>query len=190
MPSFRRFPDGGSRGDAEPASSGPCRGLARQAISREAGRSAGRRPDRWAPSWNGATIACCIWSRSAGHWSRRLPRWPRPGPNPRRLPHSRRPSTGWPLRGRWPPKSRPTSRSTIVRPRPPIIRFFPILLGVLADLMRHSRRQTISKTGMERALSGHRDVLQAVRSRQPEKARKAMLAHLALAEQDLHRSQG
>jgi GntR family transcriptional regulator, transcriptional repressor for pyruvate dehydrogenase complex len=66
---------------------------------------------------------------------------------------------------------------------------FPLLLSVLADLMRQSRRQTISATGLERALAGHRAVLAAVEDRDPVQARKTMLDHLDLAEHDLQEAE-
>ena len=62
---------------------------------------------------------------------------------------------------------------------------FPVLLGVLADLMRRSRRKTLSKTGLARALLGHRAVLAAVEKHRPDEARRAMLEHLSLAKEDL-----
>jgi len=62
---------------------------------------------------------------------------------------------------------------------------FQLLLTTLAGLMRRSRQETMSGTGNKRALSGHRAVLAAVRRANAEAARKAMLDHLAMVEEDL-----
>jgi GntR family transcriptional regulator, transcriptional repressor for pyruvate dehydrogenase complex len=62
---------------------------------------------------------------------------------------------------------------------------FSVLLGVVMQLLRESRRQTISRTGLAPAISGHRAVLAAVEQRDSEKARISMLEHLDLAKHDL-----
>jgi GntR family transcriptional regulator, transcriptional repressor for pyruvate dehydrogenase complex len=62
---------------------------------------------------------------------------------------------------------------------------FGLLLRVLANLLRSSRRETLARTGAERALAGHREIYDAVRQRKPELARAAMLRHLQWAEEDL-----
>ena len=64
---------------------------------------------------------------------------------------------------------------------------FAMLLRTLVSLLRQSREKTISRTGKERALVGHRAILDAVGRHKPDKARAAMLDHLAMAEQDLRR---
>lgn len=62
---------------------------------------------------------------------------------------------------------------------------FGLLLTTLAGLMRRSRQETISRVGSKRALAGHRAVLAAIRRADVRAARKAMLSHLAMAEEDL-----
>jgi GntR family transcriptional repressor for pyruvate dehydrogenase complex len=62
---------------------------------------------------------------------------------------------------------------------------FVLLLETLNGLMRSSRLKTLSYSGSERALRGHRAILQAVRARDANKARRAMLEHLTLAERDI-----
>jgi GntR family transcriptional regulator, transcriptional repressor for pyruvate dehydrogenase complex len=63
---------------------------------------------------------------------------------------------------------------------------FGLLLEPLANLMRLSRKATLGRTGAERAVAGHREILEAIRRRDPQTARQAMLDHLALAEEDLN----
>ncbi len=65
---------------------------------------------------------------------------------------------------------------------------FQLLLGTLADLMRRSRRTTISRTGNERALIGHLAVLEAIRQGDSQAAHEAMHYHLGLAGEDLQQS--
>jgi len=62
---------------------------------------------------------------------------------------------------------------------------FPMLLKTLAGVMRISRQETLAQTGAKRALPGHRAVLAAVRNGDPQAARRAMLEHLGMAEEDL-----
>jgi DNA-binding FadR family transcriptional regulator len=62
---------------------------------------------------------------------------------------------------------------------------FGLLLEALVGLLRDSRQQTIAQSGVETALVGHRDILQALRKRDAVGARAAMLEHLRLAERDL-----
>jgi GntR family transcriptional repressor for pyruvate dehydrogenase complex len=64
-------------------------------------------------------------------------------------------------------------------------RVFRMILAVLVDMIRQSRRRTISKAGLDVAVAGHRAVLAALEKRDPEMARHAMLEHLNLAEQVL-----
>ena len=62
---------------------------------------------------------------------------------------------------------------------------FPLLLTTLARPLRQSRQKTITRTGNERALTGHRAILEAVRRQDPAAAREAMKEHLTMAEEDL-----
>jgi GntR family transcriptional repressor for pyruvate dehydrogenase complex len=62
---------------------------------------------------------------------------------------------------------------------------FGLLLTTLAGLMYKSRQETITYLGSKRALDGHRAVLAAIRRADVRAARKAMLDHLAMAEEDL-----
>jgi DNA-binding FadR family transcriptional regulator len=62
---------------------------------------------------------------------------------------------------------------------------FGLLLSPLANLMRLSRRQTLGRTGAERAAAGHEKILAAVRRGDADAAGQAMLEHLAMAKQDL-----
>jgi GntR family transcriptional repressor for pyruvate dehydrogenase complex len=64
---------------------------------------------------------------------------------------------------------------------------FAIMLAPLTDLLRASRKKTISQ-GVERVVSGHRAVLEAVRDRNPEQAARAMHHHLEMAEEDLKKA--
>jgi GntR family transcriptional repressor for pyruvate dehydrogenase complex len=62
---------------------------------------------------------------------------------------------------------------------------FSLLLSTVVGLMRRSLNETLTRTGIERSLAGHRTVLAAVRRRDPDAARKAMFEHLTLAEHNL-----
>lgn len=62
---------------------------------------------------------------------------------------------------------------------------FHLLLKSVSELLYESRRATLSRVGVERAISGHRAILAAVGKRDPKAARRAMLKHLADAESDL-----
>jgi GntR family transcriptional regulator, transcriptional repressor for pyruvate dehydrogenase complex len=66
---------------------------------------------------------------------------------------------------------------------------FSLLLTTVAAAMRRSRSETISRTGADRALQGHRAVLAAVRAGDPDAARAAMYEHLRMAEEDLRDAQ-
>jgi len=59
------------------------------------------------------------------------------------------------------------------------------MMTAVVDLLFEARRRTISRTGNKRALEGHRYVLQAVRDKDSDAARKAMAEHLKLARLDL-----
>jgi GntR family transcriptional repressor for pyruvate dehydrogenase complex len=55
---------------------------------------------------------------------------------------------------------------------------FVLLLDVLAGLLQRSRVRSIGRFGVQAALAGHRRILAALRRRDSEAARRAMLAHL------------
>jgi len=63
---------------------------------------------------------------------------------------------------------------------------FVLLLETLAGFLRESRQKTLAHSGVDLALQGHRAVLEAVCSRDSNKAREAMLEHLRRAARDLH----
>ncbi len=65
---------------------------------------------------------------------------------------------------------------------------FSLLLSAVVGLMRRSLNETLTRTGLHRSLAGHRNVLAAIRRRDPDAARKAMFNHLILAEHDLKES--
>jgi len=58
-------------------------------------------------------------------------------------------------------------------------------LQALVNLVYQSRQKTIGIAGIQRALDGHRAVLDAVKAHTPKAARKAMTEHLLMAEEDL-----
>jgi DNA-binding FadR family transcriptional regulator len=62
---------------------------------------------------------------------------------------------------------------------------FVLLLETLAEFLEDSRQRTLAYSGVERALVGHRAVLDAVRNHNPARAREAMHEHLWLAARDL-----
>jgi GntR family transcriptional repressor for pyruvate dehydrogenase complex len=62
---------------------------------------------------------------------------------------------------------------------------FALLLDALAGLMRVSRQKSLGKYGNEVPVSHHRRILAAVRRRDPEAARAALLDHLGLNERHL-----
>jgi GntR family transcriptional regulator, transcriptional repressor for pyruvate dehydrogenase complex len=62
---------------------------------------------------------------------------------------------------------------------------FVLLLETLAEFLGESRQKTLAYSGVDLALSGHRAVLAAVRSRDEARARQAMQDHLRLAARDL-----
>lgn len=61
---------------------------------------------------------------------------------------------------------------------------FNIMLAPLTELLRRSREQTIRR-GIDRVIIGHREILAALRKRDPEAAAGAMYRHLEMAEEDL-----
>lgn len=62
---------------------------------------------------------------------------------------------------------------------------FSFLLDALAGLLRVSRERTIGKGGAGPAIQGHRNILEAVRSRDATAARRAMSEHLKESQTDL-----
>jgi GntR family transcriptional repressor for pyruvate dehydrogenase complex len=66
---------------------------------------------------------------------------------------------------------------------------FPLLFRVLADLLNDSLRKTHRRVGVERTIIGHRAILKAVESGDPERARNAMAEHISWAEEDLKESE-
>lgn len=65
---------------------------------------------------------------------------------------------------------------------------FVLVLETVAQLLRESRRRTISQSGAALALSEHRGILETVARRDAAAARAAMQQHLALVERDLRDS--
>jgi GntR family transcriptional repressor for pyruvate dehydrogenase complex len=63
---------------------------------------------------------------------------------------------------------------------------FEIMLTPLSELLREFRMQTYYGR-VDRVISDHREILEAVRRRDPEAASSAMRRHLELAEKDLRR---
>lgn len=62
---------------------------------------------------------------------------------------------------------------------------FVLLLDALAGLMRASRRKSLGKHGNRIPVDHHREILAAIRRRDPARARAALLAHLGLNERHL-----
>jgi GntR family transcriptional repressor for pyruvate dehydrogenase complex len=62
---------------------------------------------------------------------------------------------------------------------------FGMLLKAMGGLMRRSRQETLERSGVERSLTGHRAILEAIKRRNPQAARQAVLDHLTHAEHDL-----
>lgn len=65
---------------------------------------------------------------------------------------------------------------------------FPILLQSLEDLLREFRRRAIEVRSVRSGIKEHAAVLEAVRARDPQAAREAMVNHMKLAEQTLHKN--
>ena len=65
---------------------------------------------------------------------------------------------------------------------------FPILLHSLEELLREFRRRAIATRGVRSGVGEHAAVLKAVRARNPDAARKAMIRHMKLAEQTLRKT--
>lgn len=62
---------------------------------------------------------------------------------------------------------------------------FVLLLDALAGLMRASRRKSLGKYGNRVPVEHHREILAAIRRRDPAAARAALLGHLGLNERHL-----
>jgi GntR family transcriptional regulator, transcriptional repressor for pyruvate dehydrogenase complex len=62
---------------------------------------------------------------------------------------------------------------------------FEIMLAPVAQLLRESRTRTLQLTGVNRAIEGHRLILQRLKERDGTGAATAMRKHLEMAEEDL-----
>ena len=62
---------------------------------------------------------------------------------------------------------------------------FELMMNPISNLIKNSRIATLKLTGVERALSGHREILEALKKRDPEAAAIAMRRHLEMAEDDV-----
>jgi GntR family transcriptional repressor for pyruvate dehydrogenase complex len=62
---------------------------------------------------------------------------------------------------------------------------FKIMLDSVAYHLSASRRATLRLTGVDRALKGHKNIINALKQKDQEKARAAMLGHLEMAEDDI-----
>ena len=63
---------------------------------------------------------------------------------------------------------------------------FKIMLEPLSELLKESRKQTM-KIDTERAIVGHKKILDAVMKKDSQQAVKAMYEHLEMAEEDLNK---
>lgn len=64
---------------------------------------------------------------------------------------------------------------------------FVLLLETVAQLLRESRRRTLTTSGVQLALDEHIRIYETVKQRDPEAARAAMRQHMRLIERDLGR---
>jgi GntR family transcriptional repressor for pyruvate dehydrogenase complex len=62
---------------------------------------------------------------------------------------------------------------------------FGLVLSTVWDMLWESRRRTISSVGVGHALEGHRGIMEAVQSKDPEAARRAMRMHLEQIAEDI-----
>lgn len=62
---------------------------------------------------------------------------------------------------------------------------FVLLLETVAQLLRESRRRTLTQSGVQLALEEHRKIYETVEQRDPAAARAAMRQHMRLIERDL-----
>lgn len=65
---------------------------------------------------------------------------------------------------------------------------FEIMLAPLTELLRESRFRTLKGNGVDIAITGHKEVLEALKKRDSEVAADAMKRHLEMAEKDLRRN--
>lgn len=63
---------------------------------------------------------------------------------------------------------------------------FGLMLDSIAEIGRESRRATLTQTGVARALTDHRAILQAVEQANGQAAKSAMRRHIQGATEDLH----
>jgi GntR family transcriptional regulator, transcriptional repressor for pyruvate dehydrogenase complex len=61
---------------------------------------------------------------------------------------------------------------------------FEIMLAPLAELLKESRKETLRR-GIDHTISGHKEILNMVKKRNPTGALKAMHHHLDMAEEDI-----
>lgn len=64
-------------------------------------------------------------------------------------------------------------------------KIFDLLLEILAQLLKESRRRTISESGVEVPIQHHTAILKAVEKGSALEARRAMLYHLTMAKRDI-----
>jgi GntR family transcriptional regulator, transcriptional repressor for pyruvate dehydrogenase complex len=64
---------------------------------------------------------------------------------------------------------------------------FAILIKSLETLLRELRRRTLLAMGVHSGVKEHKAILKAIRARDPESARQAMVSHMRLAEKSLER---
>ena len=64
-------------------------------------------------------------------------------------------------------------------------RVFGIMLESLAELSRESRLKTMRISGIDKPIAEHRAILEAIKAHDPNRAVKAMAAHLQTAESNL-----
>jgi GntR family transcriptional repressor for pyruvate dehydrogenase complex len=62
---------------------------------------------------------------------------------------------------------------------------FRVMLSPLRELLKQSRCETLRSRGVNRALDGHQQILDAIVNGQPERAAVAMAEHLEMAEEDI-----
>jgi DNA-binding FadR family transcriptional regulator len=62
---------------------------------------------------------------------------------------------------------------------------FELMMEPISNLLHNSRIATLKLTGVDRALTGHRKILEALKQRNPKMASKAMEEHLEMAEDDV-----
>ena len=62
---------------------------------------------------------------------------------------------------------------------------FEMMMNPISNLLKNSRIATLKLTGIDRALKGHREILEALKLKNPEIAAQAMKNHLEMAEDDV-----